>query len=87
MFIGGSGKVTAKLPAGTYFMRTGTGYDWYGPNEAFGESGYYDTLLFDDGTEYVTLQSGYEYTLLLNTSYNDPDYDDVGSEYTDYGDF
>ena len=87
LFVGGSGTVAAKLPAGTYTVRIGTGETWYGPLDAFGDEGYYETLLFDGGAEQVTLKSGYEYTLTINTSTSDPEASGVGSEYTDYGGF
>lgn len=87
LFVSGSGTVTAKLLKGVYTVRIGTGETWYGPLEAFGDEGTYETLLFDGDAEQVELQSGYEYTLTINTSTSDPEADGVGSEYTDFGDF
>jgi hypothetical protein len=87
LFISGSGTVTAKLLKGVYTIRIGTGEIWYGPLEAFGDEGTYETLLFDGDAEQVELKSGYEYTLTINTSTSDPEADGVGSEYTEYGDF
>lgn len=79
-FIGGSASVTVKLPGGNYFINKGTGYDWYGANEAFGDEGDYATLYYEDGSSVTTLKSGYEYTLTFDTSYDDPEADDVGTE-------
>ena len=87
VFIDGSSSTTVKIPGGTYFIKKGTGYDWYGVKEAFGDDGYYATLYFDDGGQEVTLKSRYEYTLTLNTAYDDPDASDVGTEGIDWDAF
>jgi hypothetical protein len=87
LFVDGSGTVSADLPGGTYVIKMGTGETWWGPQEAFGDEGYYETLLFTDDEPEVHLSSGYEYTLTINTSMEDPDADDVNSEYTDFGEF
>lgn len=87
LFAGGSAAVSTKLPSGVYTIKLGTGENWYGPLEAFGDYGYYQTLLFGEGITEVTLESGYEYTLTINTSTNNPDADDVNSEYTDWNNF
>jgi len=87
LFVYGSGTVSTSLPGGVYTIKLGTGEDWFGVQEAFGYDGYYETLLFSDDTAEVALESGYEYTLTINTSQSDPEADDVDSEYTDFGDF
>lgn len=87
LFVLGSGTVTTNLPGGVYTVKLGTGESWFGLQEAFGYEGYYETLLFNDDVAEVELASGYEYTLTINTSQNDPEADDVDSEYTDFGDF
>ncbi len=87
LFAGGSASVSTKLPSGVYTIKLGTGESWYGPQEAFGDYGYYETLLFGEGISEVTLESDYEYTLTINTSTSNPEADDVNSEYTDFYDF
>lgn len=84
LFIGGAGKVTAKIPGGTYTVKMGVGESWFGAEDAFGKEGYYETMLFDGGADSVTLKPGYEYTLTINTSVSDPNADGVGSEYEEY---
>ncbi|NMA13602.1 MAG: hypothetical protein GX933_10555 [Chloroflexi bacterium] len=88
LFLGKGTTVTASLPAGTYTIKTGVGETWFGLNDAFGEDGYYETLLFDNDMREVTLDYGYDYTLRLNFSGEaDPDADDVGSEPESFKDF
>ena len=88
LFVRGNGKATVKLPGGTYKIRQGVGWDWYGLNESFGPEGSYATMTFgenDDTT--VKLQSGYSYQITVNTSdYVAPE-DRVGTTYDDWGDF
>ena len=67
LFIGGTGQATAKLPAGIYIIKDGVGSDWYGLTEAFGRSGLYETLIFDEDDETV-FQSGYAYTITISTT-------------------
>lgn len=87
LFIGGAGKATAKLPGGTYIVKMGVGESWFGVEDAFGSKGTYQTMLFDDGAKKVTLKSGYEYTLTINTAVSDPSAEDVRSEHEEYEGF
>lgn len=88
LFLGNGNSITASLPAGTYTVKTGVGESWFGLNDAFGEEGYYETLIFDNDRKEVTLENGYDYTLTLNFSgESDPDADDVGSEPEAFEDF
>jgi hypothetical protein len=87
LFIGGAGEVTVKLPGGVYTVKMGVGERWFGVQDAFGKEGRYETMIFDGGADSVTLKSGYEYTLTVNTSVSDPEADDVGSEYEEYEEF
>ena len=87
MFIGGSGSATIRIPPGTYVIKDGSGTDWFGMKEAFGREGYYETMTFgDDDSEEVQLDSGYAYTITINTESN-PNADSVGSEQSDWEDF
>lgn len=72
IFISGSDEVTVQLPGNAeYAIKDGVGRTWYGEKEAFGRSGSYETMTFDDkGSETVYLQSGYTYTLSINVSEN-----------------
>lgn len=87
LFVDSAGTVSTEIPGGVYVIKMGTGKDWYGPLEAFGDYGDYETLLFVDDEAEVQLDSGYEYTLTINTSTENPDADDVNTEYTDFGEF
>lgn len=68
LFIGGTGKATTKLPAGTYIIKDGTGSIWYGEKEAFGDEGSYEIMTFNDGIQEITLKSGYSTTITVNVS-------------------
>lgn len=88
LFLGNGTNVSTSLPAGTYTIKTGIGDTWFGLNDAFGEDGYYETLLFDDNLRDVALDYGYDYTLRLNfTGEADPAADDVGSQTESFDDF
>ncbi len=88
LFIGGTGKAKTKLPGGVYVIKDGTGTDWYGPEEAFGKYGSYETMTFDDrGTAEVELKSGHAYTITVNVQTLDPDAAGVGSEWESWGGF
>ncbi len=68
VFIASSKSASVRLPAGTYRMKVGAGTSWYGPEEAFGNGydAFYSILTFDEsGTDSITLDSGYQYTLTL----------------------
>lgn len=81
LFIKGSGTATVSLPAGTYSIKAGTGDIWYGGREAFGRNGSYETMTFgEDGSETVTLEAGYAYTLRINVEDIIDDGTDVGNK-------
>ncbi len=86
LFIGGPGSATVSIPGGTYTIRTGTGSDWYGQAASFGNFGHYEVMTFDGGSSEVTLESGYVYTITVNTTAS-PDADSVGSRPTSYDAF
>ena len=66
LFIGGTGKATVKLPAGTYTLMSGTGKTWFGYIEAFGEEGKYSSMIFDGGKKTVTLKKRGIYTITVH---------------------
>lgn len=82
LFIGGNGSASTSLKAGRYTIKKGTGTDWYGRKDCFGEAGWYSTLTFDDGETSVKLKAGYEYTITSGVSDGN-----VGSNYEGWGDF
>ena len=68
-FIGGKGKVSVLLPAGTYSVEAGCGARWYGIPDAFGPDGYYEVLtLGPSGERELEFRAGLKYTLTLSTS-------------------
>lgn len=87
-FIGGTGQVTCKLPAGTYVIKDGTGSIWYGKEELFGRYGNYETMTFgdNDDTE-IKLDNGHRYTITINVTESDPNAEGVGSVYQEWDDF
>ena len=50
LFIGGNGKAETGLEPGTYTIKEGEGYEWYGRKDAFGSEGWYCTIAFDGET-------------------------------------
>ena len=66
VFIGEDGSASVRLPAGNYSVHLGTGAKWYGTEDAFGEEGSYEMMLFDGSSQVVTLETGLKYTLTLN---------------------
>ena len=85
LFIGGSGKASVSLPPGTYVIKDGVGKTWYGAEEAFGNEGFYETMLFDDGSSTVKLKNRYAYTITVGVG---PDAaTDIGSKAETWEDF
>lgn len=87
LFIGGTGRATASLPAGRYIIKDGTGHDWYGEEEAFGWEGSYEVMTFDGGQQELLLQSGHILTITINVQEYNPDADSVGSDYQGWDEF
>ena len=56
LFIGGNGSAQTGLLPGTYTIKMGTGSDWYGAMDTFGEEGSYCVL------DYTSFDIGYIYT-------------------------
>lgn len=88
LFIGGTGQATVKLPAGTYTIKDGTGYQWFGLKEAFGRDGDYEVMTFgENDQETVTLESRYDYTIRVNVSDSSSSGEGIGSRYEDWDNF
>ncbi len=87
LFIGGTGKATVKLPAGVYLIKDGTGHDWYGEAEAFGDEGSYEIMTFDGGEQLVELKKNYATTITVNVQEDNPDAEGVGSDWESWSDF
>ena len=69
VFLNGGTPVTVSLPAGSYVLKTATGKgSWYGEKEMFGDSGSYQRLLYNSGSDTFPLEKNGEYTLTLNVS-------------------
>lgn len=64
-------RYTVRLPAGSYKIKNGYGYDehkWFGKKDLFGEEGYYCSLTNTDyKNEIFTMEKGYAYTLTLRS--------------------
>lgn len=63
VFVASGKKTKIKLPSGSYRMKAAYGVDWFGETDMFGDGGYYEVLIFEDGTDIDTLSSKYIYTL------------------------
>ena len=87
MFIAGNSSAVTYLPGGTYKIKDGTGKNWYGLEEAFGDEGYYETMTFENDETNVYLQSGGMYQLTVNAEELNPDATSVGSEYENWENF
>lgn len=89
MFIGGTGKATCSLPAGTYVIKDGVGKNWYGEEEAFGErpEGQYEIMTFEGGSQEVTLEKNYRSTITVNVQEENPAAEGVGSDWESWSDF
>ena len=87
LFIGGTGKATTSLPAGIYIIKDGTGQNWYGEAESFGEEGRYEVMTFVDGSQEVELKKNYTSTITVNVEEYNPDADSVGSLHEDWDSF
>lgn len=84
VFLNPGGKVTIQVPAGSYTIKEGTGSDWFGPEDAFGSSGVYKTMVFEDGSTTQDLGDNLIWTLTLQYSGNDGN---ISTEYSDYDSF
>ena len=88
LFIGGTGKATVSMPAGRYIIKDGTGKNWYGEEESFGDEGSYEIMTFDDeGQQVVELQKNYRSTITVNVQEENPNADYVGSDEENWRDF
>ncbi len=63
VFIGAGQKAKVKLPSGSYRFKRAVGNNWFGETDMFGNEGYYEVLLFDNGSDVTKLSSSYIYTL------------------------
>ncbi|MCF0228856.1 MAG: hypothetical protein HUJ76_04075 [Parasporobacterium sp.] len=80
LIIRGTGSASADIPEGRYRIIDGAGFSWYGVNDMFGEEGTYETMIFDDGSDYMQFRNGYEYTMSFNSGEHDPNSLDTGFE-------
>ena len=87
LFIGGTGKAKTSLPAGTYIIKDGTGKNWYGEEESFGNEGSYEIMTFGEGEQEVQLKRNYIATITVNVQEADPNASGVGSAYENWNGF
>ncbi len=82
LFIRSGESLVFFMPQGTYTVKAGYGWDWFGEDIAFGDDAQYKVLVFGDGVESMTLRKYYTYTITLlpdvrgNTGGRDEDLDD-----------
>ena len=62
VFIRENEKATFSLPAGTYRMNKAYGETWYGPEDMFGDDGYYWNCSFGN-SDTALIESGYGYEI------------------------
>lgn len=70
LFIKGNGSAITYVPTGTYHIKDGVGYEWYGTTETFGPYGYYEYLTFseDEDTMFDAYLDYGQYELAINVS-------------------
>ena len=88
LFGRGSGSAITYVPVGTYHIKDGVGYDWYGVNETFGPYGYYEYLTFseDPATRFDAYLDYGQYTLEINVSQIEEGATSVGSSSVGWND-
>ena len=81
LFVKGSGSATVFVPVGTYRIKDGTGYEWYGVRDTFGPYAYYEYLTFseDPDTRYDAVLDYGEYELKINVEQIEEGATSVGS--------
>ncbi len=84
LFIGGNGSAETGLKPGRYTIKQGTGYDWYGRKDAFGEDGWYETWSYDYGETDIKFPSGRGWMFTIG---GDGDGDSFGSYSEDWDNF
>ena len=87
MFIKGSSQTTVSMPAGTYVVKTATGSNWYGEEEAFGKEGRYQIMTSSSGEQEFQFQKDYIRTFKFNVKEIDPNASSLGSDRENWGDF
>jgi tetratricopeptide (TPR) repeat protein len=70
------------VPPGNYMVKEATGDAWFGEEIMFGDEGFYEVMIFDDGSDYFTLEYNIEVTISLSVIDGD-----VGSSPTDRANF
>ncbi len=71
VFVRKGGTVETWLPGGNYYIKDGSGTEWYGENEQFGPDGAYENMVFNEveGDAYLTvLDEGYSWTIGIEDS-------------------
>lgn len=87
VFIGGTDEITIGVPGNqTYMIKDAVGSEWYGPDDAFGPKGGYETMLFTKNEEdKLYLEARYNYMITINVE--DAVGDPIGSEEESWEDF
>ncbi len=80
VFVGGTDEITIGVPGNqTYTIKDGVGSDWFGPEEAFGPVGAYETMLFTKNEkDNIYLEARYNYMITINVE--DAVGEPIGSE-------
>jgi tetratricopeptide (TPR) repeat protein len=71
IFLNPGDKCTIEVPPSNYTIKEATGGAWFGEEILFGDEGYYEIMLFDDGNDYFVLGNNIITTITLAAS----DYD------------
>jgi len=68
VFVRSGGTATVKLPAGTYMIKTAYGYNWFGPEEMYGdENAVYELLIFPGDSITYEFRRNYITTITLRS--------------------
>jgi tetratricopeptide (TPR) repeat protein len=77
IFLNPGGKCSIDVPPGNYTIKEASGDVWFGEEIMFGDEGYYEVMLFDDGNDYFVLEYNIRVTITLSVANGD-----VGSQPT-----
>ena len=86
LLIEGSGSASARLPAGVYTFKIGTGTDWQGSTDSFGSEGRYGILYVDKASTEMSLLPGIPYTINVDMQ-KSPGFFGIGVESISYDEF
>jgi tetratricopeptide (TPR) repeat protein len=71
IFLNPGGKCSIDVPSGNYTIKEASGDVWFGEEIMFGDDGYYEVMLFDEGNDYFLLEYNIRVTITLSVANGD----------------